>query len=153
MKKLSDEIIHFFKNQSFVIVSTVDAKGMPHNACKGIVSITKSGRFYLLDLYKGITFKNLRHNQHLSISAVDEHAFIGYCLKGKAIIVERNNLKTHTINAWDDKITSRITKRVIKNIREERGHRRHPEALLPRPQYMLVMEVEEIVDLTPHHLK
>lgn len=29
----------------------------------------------------------------------------------------------------------------------------HPEALLPKPEYMIVMEVEEIIDLTPKHLK
>lgn len=150
---LSDDIIHFFKNQGFVIVSTVDKHGAPHNSCKGIIEINKKGEVFLMDLYFGKTFKNLKNNHNISITAVDEHKFKGYSLIGKVKIIEEVNLKHHTIKAWDKKITSRLTQRVIKNLKEEKGHLRHPEALLPRPKYMILMQTHSIVDLTPHHLK
>jgi predicted pyridoxine 5'-phosphate oxidase superfamily flavin-nucleotide-binding protein len=153
MKKLSEDIIRFFQNQSFVVVSSVDAKGFVHNSCKGIVKIKSNGRVYLLDLYKANTFKNLKANQILSITAVDEHRFLGYCLKGRAKIVTEEEIGPELMKAWEDTITSRLTRRLLKNIREERGHPRHPEVLLPKPEYMIAVEVEEIVDLTPHHLK
>jgi len=41
----------------------------------------------------------------------------------------------------------------LRNIREEKGHPRHPEVFLPKPVYMIAIEVQEIVDLTPHHLR
>jgi putative heme iron utilization protein len=153
MKKLSDEIIHFFKNQGFVVISTIDQRGMPHNSCKGIVAIQSCGRIFLLDVYLGQTFKNLKYNPHASITAVDEHKFKGYCLKGKANLIAKNRISKQILRLWDERITSRLTQRLIKNIKEERGHVRHPEALLPGPQYMIEFEVKEIVDLTPHHLR
>jgi predicted pyridoxine 5'-phosphate oxidase superfamily flavin-nucleotide-binding protein len=153
MKKLSDEIIHFFENQGCVVVSTIDKNGSVHNSCKGIVKINREGSVYLLDLYRARTRDNLMRNPHISITAIDEHKFIGYCLKGKARIVLEDELHSQIIKAWEDRITSRLTRRLLKNIREEKGHPRHPEVLLPKPEYMIAMEVEEIVDLTPHHLK
>lgn len=153
MKKLPDEIIQFFHNQGCVIVSTIDKNGFPHSACKGIVQINRNGRVYLLDLYHARTYENLKYNPHISITAIEEHKFTGYCLKGKAEIIPEGKLESRIIKAWETRITSRLTRRLLKNIREEKGHPRHPEILLPKPEYMIAMEVEEIVDLTPHHLK
>ena len=153
MKRLPNEIVQFFQNQGYVIVSTLDRNGIPHNSCKGIVEIKQDGRVYLLDLYKSATFNNLKRNPRISITAVDEHKFRGYCLKGRAKIIPVEKLKPEILRSWEDKISSRITRRLLKNIREEKGHPRHPEALMPKPKYMVVMTVKEVVDLTPHHLK
>ena len=153
MKRLSNEVVNFFLAQGCVVVSTIDRKGFVHSACKGIVKISASGRVYLLDLYKGSTHDNLRRNPHVSISAFNEHKFSGYCLKGKAVILPEERLRYSLMKAWEARITSRITQRLLKNIREEKGHPRHPEALMPKPEYLIVMQVDEVIDLTPHHLK
>ena len=153
MKRLADDIINFFQSQGFVVVSTIDKDGGLHNACKGIVDIKSNGRIYLLDLYKGKTFQNLKNNPHISIAAADEHKFAGYCLKGKAKIITGEEISPQIIKAWEERITSRLTRRVIRNIREEKGHPRHPEALLPKPEYLIVIEAEEVIDLTPGHLR
>lgn len=152
MQRLTDEIIQFFHRHNFVIVSSIGKDGFPHSACKGIVKIDRN-EVYLLDLYKKKTFENLRHNPHISLTAVDEHKFKGYCLKGKARIIRSDRLSAHIIKAWENKITSRITHRFLKNIRGERGHPMHPEALLPKPRYLIAVGVDEIIDLTPSHLK
>jgi uncharacterized pyridoxamine 5'-phosphate oxidase family protein len=149
MKKLNNEIFQFFQSLGFVIVSTIDSDGFPHNSCKGVVKISKEGRIYLLDLYKARTYENLRLNPKISITAVDEHKFQGYCLKGKAQIVSAGALSSQVITAWEEKLTGRITKRMIRNIRQEQSITSHSEALLPRPEYMIIMEVEDIVDLNP----
>ena len=153
MKGLTDQITHFFENQGFVIVSTIDKNGRPHSSCKGIVQIQKKGKVYLFDLYQARTYKNLQINTNISITAVDEHKFEGYCLKGKAQLVAGEALTAQTIKAWEEKIAGRITKRMIRNIREDKVITRHSEVLLPRPQYLIMMEVEEIVDLIPQELR
>ncbi|MFA5144688.1 MAG: pyridoxamine 5'-phosphate oxidase family protein [Candidatus Omnitrophota bacterium] len=153
MKKISDEIMRFFQNQGCVVVSTVDKEGSVHNSCKGIIEIDSRGSVYLLDLYKARTYENLKRNPHISITAIDEHKFTGYCLKGRVKIVQEDKLPSKIIKAWEDRINSRLTSRLLKNIHEEKGHPRHPEVLLPGPEYMIGMEIEEIVDLTPQHLK
>ncbi|MGD9015314.1 MAG: pyridoxamine 5'-phosphate oxidase family protein [Candidatus Omnitrophota bacterium] len=153
MKRLSENIIQFFQNQGFVVVSTIDREGIPHSSCKGIVNIDSRGLIYLLDLYRAKTYENLKRNPRISITAVDEHKFIGYCLKGRARIIASSKLKPRIIRAWESRLTSRITRRIIKNVQGEKGHARHPEALLPKPAYLVVMEIEEVVDLTPLPLK
>jgi hypothetical protein len=153
MRKLSDEIVRFFQNQGCVIVSTIDKYGFVHNSCKGIIKINHNGKIYLLDLYRGMTFDNLSLNPHISITAIDEHKFIGFCLKGKAEMVTKTKFPSDIIKAWEDRITDRLTQRLLKNIHEEKGHPRHPEVLLPQPQYLIAVEIEEVVDLTPQHLK
>jgi general stress protein 26 len=153
MQRLADEIVRFLEKQSFTIVSSIDKDGSLHSACKGIVRINRNGTIYLLDLYKGRTFENIKRNPHISLTAVDEHKFKGYCLKGKAKIIAAEKLSPQIIKAWENKVTSRITQRIIKNITQEKSHPRHPEALMPKPEYMIEMEVNEIIDLTPQHLK
>ncbi|HAJ57614.1 MAG TPA: hypothetical protein DCL35_07600 [Candidatus Omnitrophica bacterium] len=153
MKKLNDEIVNFFYNQGCVIVSTIDENGYPSNACKGIVEIDNNGHVYLLDLYQAKTRSNLERDPHISITAIDEHKFVGYSLKGKARIVTQGEIRAHLAKAWEERITSRLTSRLLRNIRGEKGHARHPEALLPEPQYLISIDVDEIVDLTPHRLK
>jgi uncharacterized pyridoxamine 5'-phosphate oxidase family protein len=153
MKRLGEEISHFFRDQGFVIVNTIDQDGSVHSSCKGIVRISGNGKVYLLDLYRGRTYNNLRHNPNVSITVVDEYKFMGYCLKGKAKMIPQEKLDSRVILAWEKRIADRLTRRVIKNIREEKGRSRHPEALLPKPQYLIVMDVDEIIDLTPHNIK
>lgn len=153
MKSFSDEVMHFLKKQGFAIVSTLDKNGTIHTACKGILKIIPEGEVYLVDLYQGRTYRNLKANQTISISAADEHTFTGYSLKGRAEIIPREELEAHILKAWDGMIVGRVARRLLKNIREEKGHPAHPEMLLPEPKYMIKMKVEEIIDLTPKHLK
>ncbi len=154
MKKLPAEVMQFFQKQRFVVVSTVDSAGMPHNSCKGIVDMNSKGKVYLLDLYRGKTLANLQYNPNISVTAVDEHKFVSYCLKGKAKLVDKRDLKPHIIKAWEKRIANRITHRLLKNIHEEdvKGHKRHPESALPGPEYMIAMEVSGIVSLMPSHM-
>jgi predicted pyridoxine 5'-phosphate oxidase superfamily flavin-nucleotide-binding protein len=153
MMHLDDNVVHFFQGQGCVVVTTIDKDGFPHTACKGIIRIDKAGRIYLLDAYHGITYHNLLQNTLASITAFNEHKFIGYCLKGRAHLIHKDELDAGIAKAWEDKVTSRLTQRLLNNMHEEKGHRGHPEASLPKPQYMIVLEVSEIVDLTPAHLR
>lgn len=153
MKALSAKIVHFLEKQGLVIVSTIDAKGRIHCSAKGIVGIEEQGKIYLIDLYRANTFKNLQQNSTISITAVDEHHFRGYTIKGKAHIIEREKIKDHVIKSWEERVIGRISKRLIKNIRSEKKSSSHYEARLPSPQYLIVMQAEDIVDLTPAHIK
>jgi len=136
-----------------VIVSSIDKNGYPHSSCKDIVKIDSSGEIYLIDVYRGVTSKNIVDNPHISISAVDEHKFTGYCLKGKARMIQDGIINQEIIKTWEDNITARLAKRLLKNLVQDKGQGHHPEASLPQPKQLIVLEVEEIVDLAPYHLK
>jgi len=152
-QNLSEDIINFFHAQNFVIVSTISKDGFPHNACKGIIEIKPEGKIYILDLYRGDTCKNLNMNPNISITAIDEHKFRGYCLVGQGRIAQFGELAPDIIQSWEARITSRITQRVLKNISTGKGHPKHPEALLPEPKYMIAIDTQEVINLTPQHLK
>lgn len=153
MVKLSSDIVSLFEKQGFVVISTLDPRGTIHCAAKGIVGIEKRGVVYLMDLFRKNTFANLTRNPTVSITSVDEHQFKGYTLKGKAKIVEREKIEDHLIKAWEEKVVQRVSSRLIKNLREDKKTAHHPESLLPHPQYLIEVDVDEIVDLTPSHLK
>ncbi len=153
MKEIPAGVVEFLKNQGFVIVSSIDAQGFPHNACKNIVQIDPRGEIFLIDLYHGVTKANITRLAKISISAIDEYKFEGYALKGEARILPHNNLTQSMISSWENNITSRLAKRLLKHLAEEKGQRHHPEAILPEPKYIIALNVQEIVDLTPHHLR
>lgn len=153
MENLSKEIIYVFEKQGFVVVSTLGLKGDIHCAAKGIVGIESEGKVYIIDLYKRETFNNLKNNSTVSITAIDEETFTGYTLKGKAKIVDRQEIKEHVIESWENKVVQRVSKRVIGNIKKDRKSPHHPEAIFPQPQYLIEVDVESVVDLTPKQLK
>ena len=136
-----------------MIVTTIDREGRPHSSCKGLVKINKNGKAYLLDLYFRRTFENLKHNPNISLTVFDEHKFKGYCLKGKAQISGGKKPGKALSRAWEEMIAARLTQRILKNVRGEKGHSRHPESLLPSPRYLIAVAVEEVIDLTPAQLK
>lgn len=146
---LSQEIVEFFQSQDYVITSTLDASGKIHSSAKGIVDIEKDGRVYILDLQHGRTFRNLKRNSNLTITAVDGHHYRGYTLKGKARLLKIENVGREILRKWEKKISYRISRRLLKNIREDRKSFRHPEANFPLPKYLILMEVKEIINLAP----
>jgi len=153
VKKITEDIIHLFHKQGFVIVSTLDAEGSIHCSAKGIAGIAAEGKIYLIDLYRGKTFSNLKRNPTVSITAVDEDEFSGFTLKGKAKIVDREEIKGHIIASWEDKVIQRVSKRVISDIKKDKKSLHHPEALFSHPQYLIEVDVDNVVDLTPKNLK
>ncbi len=146
--KIADEIISFLRRQSYIIFSTVDEEGRPHTVAKGIVDIGEDGVIYLLDLYMGKTYDNLRRNENASVTAIDEHAFIGYTLKGTASILEQDGLEEAVKEKWRKLLRSRITKRIIDNVRSEIGGNPPHEARMPGPKYVIIFQVEEVVNLS-----
>ena len=153
MKPISAAIIDFLRTQGFVVISSIDKNGFPHSSCKDIVKIDPLGEIYLMDVYHGVTSQNILNNSRVSISVVDEHKFIGFCLKGRARMIQDKVISQELLKIWEDNITARLAKRLLKNLVQDKGQRHHPEASLPHPKYLIALEVEEIVDLAPHYLK
>ena len=151
--KINDDLIDFLKKQHYAIISTLDKNGAIHNSCKGIVDIDKQGIICLLDLYKQRTYANLQLNPNISLTVVDEHQFQGYSLKGKARMISGEKITEDMMKAWEKKVTSRVSQRILRNIKGKKGHPKHPEILFPIPEYAIEMMVDSVGDLTPHALK
>jgi hypothetical protein len=152
MKKINSDVAIFLEHQGFVIVSTIDSNGAIHCAAKGLAGIDDKGEILIIDLYRGQTFKNLQKYKQITITAIDEHKFCGYALKGRAKIVEREKIEDKIIKNWEMRVLKRVSKRLVMNIKNEKNSKHHPEIILPLPQYMIVMDVQKIVNLTPQHM-
>ncbi|MDD5116283.1 MAG: pyridoxamine 5'-phosphate oxidase family protein [Candidatus Omnitrophica bacterium] len=152
-KQIPVPIADFLRNQGFVIVSSIDENGFPHVSCKDIVRVDPLGQIYLIDVHHGLTVKNLRANPLISVSGIDEPRFMGYCLKGRARVLPRHEISQEFIRAWEDNITSRLAKRLLHNLSQDKARAHHPEASLPSPKYLIIVALEEIVDLTPKYLR
>ncbi|MCF7870088.1 MAG: pyridoxamine 5'-phosphate oxidase family protein [Candidatus Omnitrophica bacterium] len=153
MKEIPDKVAKLLKEHGFVIVSTLDRDGGIHCSAKGVVDVKEEGRVYLIDLYKRVTYINLQRDPNITITAIDEDQFIGFSLKGKTKIVKRSKIKESIIKQWEKKLVERISKRVIKNVKKDRGSTKHPESKFSQPEYLIEMRVDQIIDLTPTHLK
>ena len=146
MVKVTNNVVNFLERQGFVIVATIDSTAFPHTSCKGMIKV-EGDKVYLMDLYRSDTYHNLRKNPLMSITAVNDHQYQGYCLKGRGEIVMKEDIAPNLLKKWQDKKSGRTTSRIIKNIRDEKRHGVHPEASFPEPSHLIIMEVEEIVDL------
>ena len=151
--KIPDNVAMFLGHQGFGIVSTLDEHGSINCAAKGIAGIDSLGRLLVVDLYRTTTFNNLIRNNTISFTSVDEHKFCGYTLKGKADIIEKKKIQARFIKNWQAYLLKRVSKRLIVNIKGEKKSYHHPEAILPKPEYLIAINISEIVNLTPHHLR
>lgn len=153
MKKLSTELISFFKNQDWVIVSTLNQAGKIHSSVKDVIDVEECGKIYLIDLFLKNTFENLKRNNLITITAVDGDKFRGYALGGYGNIVKSDKVEKNKLKMWDEKILKRISKRVIGNIKKDRQKGCNPESMLPDLQYLIEVNVEEIVNLASPFIK
>jgi hypothetical protein len=152
-RSIPPEVVTFFLNHGFGIVTTIDSDGNPHHSCKGIVDMNRRGYVYLIDLYRGRTYRNLARNCSMTITVVDEHQFQGYSLKGTARVARRSALSARVSKEWEQRLNHRLTRRIIRNIREDKKISAHPEALFPAPRYVIVMKVEGVLDLKPPQIR
>lgn len=147
--ELTDKTIKLLENQGFVIVSTIDKNGGIHSVAKGIVGIEKEGKVFIIDLFKNHTYKNLKRNPNVSITAIDGQNYDGFTLQGKAKIVPRKGIQDHLVAKWEDKVIERITNRMILSIQKGKKTNIHHEAKLPKhPRYLIEIDVEAVEDLS-----
>ncbi len=152
MKRIIGKAKSFFQTHHVVIVSTIDKDGGIHCSAKGIVGIEEKGKVYIIDLYKTRTYNNLCKNSAINLTAVDEKHFSGFSIKGNAEIVDREKIKGSIIEEWENRVLKRISKRVVNNVQRQKSKSLHPEAKFPPPEYLILVRIKEIVDLSPSSL-
>jgi len=151
--EIPKQIIHFLNRQGFVLVATIDANDRIHGSAKGVVALAAESRILIIDLYLRGTYRNLQRDPRMSITAVDEKCFKGYTLQGRGVIVPRQEISSAILAQWEQRMTERISRRVVRGVQSASKSTTHFEAHLPpKPQYIIEFELEHIIDLSPPSL-
>jgi len=152
--KIPDQVKSFLEKQHFAIISSIEANNRLHTSAKGIIDINPKGKIFVLDLYKGQTYKNIKKNPNVALTVIDDHNYTGYSIQGKAKITKENTISDKKMKVWHDNLAKRIARRVIRHVKNEvSGHEGIPEARFPIPKHLIEIDVEKIVDLAPHKVK
>ncbi|MDP8215886.1 MAG: pyridoxamine 5'-phosphate oxidase family protein [Candidatus Kaelpia imicola] len=139
------EIRKFVKKLSYGFLGTSDEEGKPNISIKGVVSVD-SRSLYFCDLFMAKTKKNLEVNSRISFFVIDWNSFVGFQFKGRAKVEFKGELFEKYISNWERKRNDFIISRMIENLKSEKIVKRHDLYLL-KPEYLIVMDVEEIYDL------
>ena len=142
---IPQEIRDFIKEFSYGFLGTSDGEGKPNISIKGIVDID-TDKVYFFDLFRAKTRKNLELNPRISFFVIDLDNFIGYQLKGKARIIDGGELFERYLRIWEKKRRDLIISKILQDLKNERVSKGHDIHLL-KPEYLIIMEVEEIYDL------
>ncbi|HEO63656.1 MAG TPA: pyridoxamine 5'-phosphate oxidase family protein [Candidatus Omnitrophica bacterium] len=139
------EIRKFIKGFPYGFLGTCDRDGKSNISIKGIISVD-SRKIYFCDLFQAKTSKNLQLNPKLSFFVIDWNSFVGYQLKGVATMEREGEVFKKHIDIWEKKRSDFIISRMLENLKGDKITRRHDLYLL-KPEYLIVMDVEEIYDL------
>ena len=139
------KIKNFIKKFTYGFLGTCDEEGKPNISLKGIVDVD-ANKLYFFDLFMAKTRKNLEKNPRLSFFVMDLDSSVGYQLKGKATIIEEGEVYEKYLKMWERKRNDLIISRILDNLRNEKITKSHRLHLL-QPEYLIIMDVEEIYDL------
>jgi len=152
--EIPHETKHLLDKHHFAILSTQDTKNIIHTSAKGVIEVNPNGKIFVLDLYKGKTYRNLKRNPNVTLTVIDEHRYKGYSIEGKAKIIKEDSVPKKTLDIWHERLANRIAKRVIRHVKEEEHSGKGiPEARFPFPKYVIEIFVNRVIDLAPHKLR
>jgi hypothetical protein len=146
--KLNEEMRRLLIKENVAVVGTVNARGVPNLALKGVVRVDLEGYVYFFDLFRGKTHANLKRNPSVAVSVFNIHEFKGYQFKGRAEVIESGPLFDELAARWVAKKRTLITQRIADNVRRGFSHGRS-EVHFPHPRYLVRMEVGKIHNLVP----
>jgi len=150
MKKIPPVAQNILNKHHFVVVSSFNQKRAIHTSLKAVVDIDPKGKIFILDLYKGVTYNNIKQNPKITLTIVDEHKFLGYSIQGRARILKKGSFSKKILDIWHEKLAKRIARRIIRHAKElVPGRDAVPEAGFPLPEYLMQVDVDKVMDLAP----
>ena len=154
MAFIPQDVKHLLEKHHVTVVASRDGKNAIHTSAKGILAVDPRGKIFVLDIYKGRTYRNIKRNPHVTLTTIDERAFKGYSVKGRAKIINEGAVPKNRLEIWHAKLATRIARRLIRHVKgESPGHEGIPEARFPFPKYIIEVSAERITDLAPQKLK
>ena len=151
-EKITPEMERLLRKQNVAVVGTVSSSGTPNLSLKGVVEVDPRGFIYFIDLYRGKTRNNIKHDPRVALTVFSVREFQGYQFKGVASLIEAGPKFDRMAKAWFAKRRAVLAKRIVHNIRHGHSHGRS-ETSLPRPKYLVRVRVNKIYNLAPSSLR
>ena len=140
------------RKQNVAVVGTVSPSGTPNLSLKGVVEVDPKGFIYFMDLYRGKTRNNIKHDPRVALTVFSVMDFQGYQFKGVASLIESGPKFDRMARAWAAKRRTILAKRIVHNIRQGHSHGRS-ETSLSLPKYLVKVQVDKIYNLAPSSLR
>ena len=147
-KLFTKEIIDFLGHQMFLFIGTSDKRGRPHTSAKPLLKI-EDNYIYLVDFVVGRTYKNIKRNPKISLSAINENKVIGYQLYGKAEVVEKGNEFRGLAQEMSRKQIKLATERVVQGVRKSRSNL-VDELISLKTVSILKIKIKEVSQIKPN---
>lgn len=146
-KLFTKEILDFLRSQVFLFIGTSDKRGRPHTSAKPLLKI-EDNYIYLVDFVIGRTYKNIKRNPKISLSAIDEDKVIGYQLYGIAQVIDKGDEFHRLSREMSSKQVKLATERVIQGVRKS-TRSLVDELISLETVSILKIKIKEVSRITP----
>jgi general stress protein 26 len=146
--EIFDEFVSHSKNLKVIYIATADEKGKPNSAPKMLVDIDKPNKVFYLDYQFTQSYSNIKKNNHVSVSFMDDRAFKGFRLTGTAEVIESGPEYELAQKRWEKRLISYEAERLIER---SKGHysERNAESNLPKNFVIIKLNAEEASVVKP----
>lgn len=144
---ITEKMQKFLLNKEFISVGTSDLNSQPNAAPKFVIKID-DGFIYLADYVIGRTFRNLKINPRVSLSAIDMKTLEGYQINGTARIITKGPQYKKLLKVMVDREVHHSAQRVIEDVRGIQKYDNY-EVMFPEKVVIFKIKCEGVTTIGP----
>ncbi len=138
-------------NLKTVSVASLDGGGKPNSAHKMLIDVVPPDHVYFLDYPFTRTYANLKKNESVSLSYMDDLDFVGYKFNGPVEILESGNVYEDVKARWEARLLSHEAGRILARMKGQYSAR-EAENALPKGYVIARLAVHEASVIRPSHI-
>lgn len=159
----TEDIQELLKREHIAYVSTVDPESNDINvSIKGIIDFdNENQKIFFLDMFKGVTRKNLLTHPKATIAIADLKNFCAYQFQGPVKMIDSGEVFDRYTANWNmvkqnrfrERVSQNLTSTIISSLSDAIKDKPADEYDLPMPKYVIELSVEKTISLSPFNKK
>lgn len=147
-KETFEQFLEHKNGLKVISVASASPEGTPNSAPKMLVDVRRPNQVLFLEYQFTRTYSNLRANPKLSLSFMDDDAFTGYRLTGRAEVLAVGAEYEAARKNWEKRLVSYEADRIVKRVTGQYSTRQ-AENTLPRDFVIVKFTAEEAAIVKP----
>ncbi len=157
----SKEVKQLLSTEKLGYIATSGSQSSHLNiAIKAIIDYNDDNgeKIYFLDMFDGVTRKNLKENGKATVAVTDLESFCSYQFQGTATLIDSGEVFDKYTANWNmlkqnrfrERIAGNLTQSLISSLKDALHEKPlNDEYDLPVPKYVIEFDVEKIITLAP----